>query len=193
MTEPHHAGDDKQATIHSASPARGDFDRIQHCQHVHNSCGSNEARAVISRGARNVRPGGFEEARKIIEDARAGVRQKTERAEWVAGMRRKYVATKQITANHQSADREEKEQRPAPAPQQQMSEARHQPRRDCREQRQHGATGTCCNGKLYVGEPISGTGIQAGTTIAAINASAATITLSKSATSTTTGDTVTMS
>src|ERR1700723_3739566 len=129
MAEPQRTVDQyERATNHSTPPARGYFDHVQHGQHVHHSCGGDEARAVITRGARDVWPGGLEEPRKIIEDTRAGIRQETDRAERISGMRSEDVATKQVAGDHQAADRNEEQERAAPAAEQQMPEARHEPR-----------------------------------------------------------------
>src|ERR1700722_7827687 len=129
MAEPQRTVDDyERATNHSAPPARGYFDHVQHRQHVHHSCGGDEARAVISRRARDVWSGGLEEPRKIIEDAASGIGQKADRAERISRMWRKNVAAKQVAGDHQAADRDEEQEPAAPAAQQQMSEARHEPR-----------------------------------------------------------------
>src|SRR5580698_2186262 len=132
---------DERAANQLASPARSNLDDIQHRQHVDNSCGGDEARAVISRGTRNVGTGCLEHARQIIKDARARIRQKTERAEWIAGVRREHVAAQQIASDHQSTHRGEKYQRSAPTPQQQMSETWNQPCSNRCEQRKGGASG----------------------------------------------------
>src|SRR6202167_2351951 len=147
MAEPQHTiEEDESATNHSASPAGRDLDRIQHRQQVHHARRSDEARAVISRSSRNIRTRGLEKPRKIIEHARPGIRQKTERAEWIARMWRKHIAAQQISTNDESGDRTEKYQRSAPAPQEQMSEAGHNPRGDSPDQDARGAPGMCAGG-----------------------------------------------
>src|SRR5579863_6850662 len=104
---------------HSASPSASDSVCVQHSQQIHHACGRDEARAVVSRGPRNVWAGGLKEARQKIERTRTRICEEPERTEWIARVRRKHLAAHSIPRHGQTACRQEKEKRAAPAAQQQ--------------------------------------------------------------------------
>ena len=59
---------DNNARKHSVPPPGAISIASKHSQYVHYSGRSDKSRAIISRGARYVWPGGFEEVREIVED-----------------------------------------------------------------------------------------------------------------------------
>ena len=71
---------------HSDSPSAGDPVCIDHAEYVHDSRSSDEARAVVARGAGNIRSGSFEEVRDEIENAAADIRNESEQPKRVRRM-----------------------------------------------------------------------------------------------------------
>lgn len=104
--------------------------RIKHAQQIHNSTGSDKARAVVACRARNIRSDALEETRESVKHARAGIGQKSEGAEWIRRPGRKHIAAQEVASHRQARNGDEKHERPAPPTKKQVPESGYDP---CRE------------------------------------------------------------
>src|SRR5271154_586720 len=92
---------------HSGFPPASNPVGIYNAKQIHHSRGCNEPRAVISRSAENIWPGGFDPSRQEIEHARAGIRHEAQSAEGIARPRAEYFTPHSVPRHGKPSHRQE--------------------------------------------------------------------------------------
>jgi len=102
------------AVRHSVSPPSDDTVGVQHRQHIDDAGSGHKTCAIISRRARDVRPGFLNQVGEYEKYSRTGVGKKPERAERVIRVGRKNLSAGQETDPGQSANDQEDHQSASP-------------------------------------------------------------------------------
>src|ERR1039457_2430032 len=140
----------------------GNLYRIQHKQHIQNSGGGNQTRAVISGRARNVGAGLFDCVREQIKNAGACVGDKSQQTKCVITARRENISAHPQTDDRQYANGGNSRDGPSNAAMA-MNRLRAEELKSSRSFNATSGARNCCGGASCSGDPATGSGIGSAT------------------------------